>query len=520
MSREIKSDILVIGSGIAGLMLAIDAAGAHPSKHILVLSKGNAVETGTSYAQGGIAVVTSPSADSIDQHVEDTLLAGAGLCREEVVRMVTTEGLARILDLEKYGLHFDRDEEGAYDLHLEGGHRTKRILHFRDRTGRKIQETLLKKAMGLSNIDILEQHQAIDLLVNEKRCSGCLVLNKAKGEVYVIQAGKTVLATGGLGHVFRHTTNPPVCTGDGVAMAHRAGAGTANLEFIQFHPTAFYTDDHSGQQMNLISEAVRGAGAVLLNDEGRRFMPERDARAELAPRDIVSREIAYELDRSGTDHVFLDSRSIDGFGEKFPQIDSMLKDHRIQASVELIPVVPAAHYSCGGVETDEWGRTKIENLLACGECACTGMHGANRLASNSLLESLVFAHRCAIESLRNPGVAKGSGLIHSVEVREFSREDSTLAEKMRRDVQSAMSEYFSIVCSLSGLKELSAKIEKTSIDFERHFQHNYIKGDVLELRNIIQASRLIVSSALNRQTNAGCFWNESLQSSVLQTSKK
>src|SRR5438045_2802834 len=397
-------DFVVIGSGIAGLSFALKAA-KHGS--VAVITKRKGPDTNTAWAQGGIACVTSGE-DSFELHVRDTLEAGAGLCDEAVVRTIVTEAPERIRELAELGLHFDEREVSGHrelDLGKEGGHSKRRVLHVQDVTGKEIEETLLRELARQSQVELLENHIAVDLITaaklgfaTEDRCLGIYVLDEKSGEVETIRSDRIVLATGGCGKVYLYTTNPDIATGDGVAMAWRAGAVIANMEFVQFHPTCLF---HAKAKSFLISEAVRGEGGVLRNRLGEDFMKRYDPRGSLASRDIVARAIDAEIKRSGAPCVFLDitEKPVEFLRERFPTIYDTCLRLGIDMTKQPIPVVPAAHYQCGGIKTDVNGATSLPGLYAIGEVGCTGLHGANRLASNSLLEGLVIAHRAAESAL-------------------------------------------------------------------------------------------------------------------------
>src|SRR2546423_289949 len=406
-------DFVVIGSGIAGLSFALKAA-KHGS--VAVITKRKGADTNTAFAQGGIACVTSDE-DSFELHVRDTLEVGAGLCDKDVVRTIVTEGPVRIRELVDLGLQFDEREIAGHrelDLGREAGHSKRRVLHVRDETGKELEETLLRELSRRPHVDLLENHMAVDLITAgklgfaaEDRCLGVYVLDEKSGEVETISSERIVLATGGCGKVYLYTTNPDIATGDGVAMAWRAGATIANMEFVQFHPTCLF---HPKAKSFLVSEAVRGEGGILRNNRGEDFMKRYDPRGSLAPRDIVARAIDAEMKRSGAQCVFLDitDRPIEFLRERFPNIYETCLRFGIDMTKQPIPVVPAAPYQCGGIATDVNGATSLPGLYAIGEVGCTGLHGANRLASNSLLEGLVVAHRAATAAVqtRSPGKQK------------------------------------------------------------------------------------------------------------------
>src|SRR6476646_235052 len=409
-----QTDFLVIGSGIAGLSYALKVAEKFPEKRIIILTKTTADETNTKYAQGGVAVVNDPEHDSFEKHIEDTLIAGDGLCNEHIVEIVVKEGPDRVNEVIEWGAKFDKGPDGDYKLGKEGGHSAFRILHHKDITGKEIERALLAAINRSSNIQLINHCFVVDIITQHHlgylvtkstpdiECYGVYVLNLQTNAIEKIVAKTTLIATGGNGQVYRSTTNPSIATGDGVAMAYRAKGRIENMEFIQFHPTALYEPGVRGQAF-LITEAVRGDGGILRNKNGEAFRERYDPRKDLAPRDVVARAIDNEMKVNGTEFVYLDCRHMDQekFVHHFPNIYEKCLSLGIDVTKQMIPVSPAAHYSCGGIKTDEWGRSSIKNLYACGECASTGLHGANRLASNSLLEAIVFAHRCYIDATEN-----------------------------------------------------------------------------------------------------------------------
>src|ERR1700712_377193 len=408
-----ETDFLVIGSGIAGLTYALKVAEACPDKKITILTKTQSDETNTKYAQGGIAGVMDFSHDSFSKHIDDTLISGDGLCNRHIVEIVVKEGVQRIEEIISWGARFDKEPEGDFKLGKEGGHSENRILHHKDVTGKEMERALLEAIKKCSNIELINHCFVLDIITQHHlgylvtkstpdiECYGVYVLNFNTKKIEKILAKITLLAAGGNGQVYRSTTNPAIATGDGVAMVYRAKGRIENMEFIQFHPTALYEAGIRGQSF-LITEAVRGDGGILRNSDGEAFMERYDERKDLAPRDIVARAIDNEMKINGTEYVYLDCRHFtkEKFTEHFPNIYEKCLSVGIDIKKDMIPVAPAAHYSCGGIKADEWARTSIKNLYAAGECASTGLHGANRLASNSLLEAMVFAHRAYKDSVK------------------------------------------------------------------------------------------------------------------------
>ncbi|MFN3404615.1 MAG: L-aspartate oxidase [Cytophagaceae bacterium] len=501
------ADFLVIGSGIAGLVYAIKVAEANPEKKILVTTKASALETNTRYAQGGVAAVMSSGKDSVADHFYDTMKAGDFLCDGKIVDLVVRTAGERINEIQHWGARFDKDNDGSFLLGLEGGHSRNRILHHKDITGLEIQTTLLRKIRALPNVTILTELFAKDLIiatkVHEKICKGAVFIDVYYGKEIEILAGKTLLATGGAGQVYLHTTNPPIATGDGIAIAARAGAEISNMEFVQFHPTVLYSNH---QPPFLISEAVRGAGAILVNSKGKSFVDKYSSSGSLATRDIVSRAIHFEMQCSSDNHVYLDCTKIpmERFKNSFPNIYAKCRELGIDVSENPIPVTPAAHYLCGGITTDAWGATSIGNLYACGECANTGLHGANRLASNSLLEALVFAHQSFLHSHNSLSDAEDDFLPDRAESQQY--------------VPANECKVLENLINLRGLMWTGAGIVKTNYGLnytmnELRMMKENISGNsirCLEFKNMILVGQLIVKCSLERKENRGVFFNEDL----------
>jgi L-aspartate oxidase len=502
-------DFVVIGSGIAGLSFALKAS-RHGS--VAVITKRKGADSNTAWAQGGIACVTSGE-DSFELHVRDTITAGAGLCDEAVVRAVVTEGPERIHELVQIGLHFDEREVSGhreFDLGREGGHSKRRVLHVQDVTGKEIENALLRELARQTHVDLLEDHMAVDLITAaklgysaENRCLGVYVLDEKSGQVETIRSDRLVLATGGCGKVYLYTTNPDIATGDGVAMAWRAGATIANMEFIQFHPTCLF---HPQAKSFLISEAIRGEGGILRNRRGEDFMKGCHPLGSLAPRDIVARAIDAEIKRSGAPCVFLDitQKPPEFLKERFPHIYETCLRFGIDMSKQPIPVVPAAHYQCGGVKTDVDGATTLPGLHAIGEVACTGLHGANRLASNSLLEGIVVAHRAAEALTRGRPVTPSV-----VEVPEWRSGDVQHVDELVviyhnwDEIRRLMWDYVGIVRTDKRLQRASARLRNLEREIREFYWNFKVTADLLELRNLATVAALIVDSALSRQESRG-----------------
>ena len=511
------SDFLVIGSGAAGLSFALRAA---HNGTVTILTKKERADSNTNYAQGGIAAVFAPE-DSFDLHIEDTLKAGAGLCNPEAVKLVVKNGPERVRDLEKWGVVFShREEETSFDLGKEGGHSKNRIVHALDRTGMAVEQALLEKVRKHTNIQVLENHSAVEFITehhirgrrntktNKTHCWGVYALNGKTGTVDVYLAKATLLASGGVGQVYLHTTNPPIATGDGIAMAYRAGAAVANLEFMQFHPTSLY---HSDGDSFLVSEAVRGFGGILRTRNGEAFMKKYDPQAELAPRDVVARAIDSEMKKRGEDCVYLDVTHIDAdkLRKRFPQINARLLSLNIDMTKQPIPVVPAAHYMCGGVLTDLKGRSTIQGLFVTGEAACTGVHGANRLASNSLLEALVFSHLAYQSAIRYVESQKVTlpGVPSWNDEGTFDQEEWILISHDKREIQRLMWDYVGIVRSDERLNRAGQRIDIIAQQIEMFYKKTTVTPVLLELRNLSCAASLIVRSALFRKESRGLHYN-------------
>ncbi|WNH14215.1 L-aspartate oxidase [Thalassobellus suaedae] len=510
------TNYLVIGSGIAGLTFSVKIAEKFPNKNVVIVTKANEDESNTKYAQGGVAVVLDKENDSFKKHIKDTLIAGDGLCNEAVVKMVIKEGPDRLEELMLWGANFDVDASGDFDLGKEGGHSEYRVLHHKDITGFEIERALLKRAHQLPNITILPHHFAIDLVTNhhiknlessELSCFGAYVFDQKTGHIFTIKANSTLLASGGIGCVYGHTTNPVIATGDGIAMAYRAKARIKDMEFVQFHPTALY--EEKGESSFLISEAVRGFGAYLRNKDGYRFMPDYDKRAELASRDIVSQSIDNELKKSGDPHVYLDCTHLDmdAFIKHFPNIYNKCLEHHIDIKSDWIPVIPASHYLCGGIKVNKKGKTTITNLFACGECSRTGLHGANRLASNSLLEALVYAHNVF------KYLAKHDESIVDVTIPDWNDEGTTIPEEHiliqhnLKQLQALMRNYVGIVRSNKRLKRAIKHLDLIYNEVEDLYKESKITTSLCELRNMVNVAHLIIRQSLDRTENKGGYYN-------------
>lgn len=512
-----RCDVLVIGSGIAGLSFALKVSSFCG---VTLVTKKASMDSATNLAQGGIAAVLSKE-DTIHCHMEDTIRSGDGLCDEDVVKLVVANGEARVRELISFGVRFQRGKAGdEFDLGMEGGHSHRRVAHAFDLTGHEIERALLEQVAINPNIEILEDHLAIDLLIASRvpgrtkqsgrpdQCLGAYILNRESGKVETWLSRMTVLCTGGCGKVYLYTTNPDIATGDGIAMAYRAGAKVANLEFVQFHPTCFF---NRFAKTFLISEAVRGEGGVLINEKGEPFMAKRDSRGDLATRDAVARGIDAEMKESGSDCVFLDisHRDADFIRHRFPTIFSTCKKYGVDITREPIPVVPAAHYMCGGVQVNTWGESSIENLFALGETACTGLHGANRLASNSLLEAVVFADLAAHRFQLVWPEIKSKALVETSEWRygaAGSIEENVLISHNWDQIRRLMWNYVGIVRREKRLLLARRRIAPILKEIKEHFDDYLLTADLVELRNLAVIADLIVRSASQRKESRGLHY--------------
>ena len=517
-------DVIIIGSGLAGLTLALQVA---DSKKVCLISKRKILDSASNWAQGGIAAVLN-SNDTIEQHIQDTLLAGAGLCDYAVTKNIATRGRQAIEWLIDQGVEFTRESDNS-DLHLtrEGGHSQRRIVHVDDFTGQAVQITLAQKVREHANITLMENHIAVDLITVKKsldqsfsqaisqdssqkklqdRCLGVYVLDNESGHVMTISAQQTILATGGAGKVYLYTTNPDVSTGDGIAMAWRAGCRVANMEFIQFHPTCLY---HPQAKSFLISEALRGEGGYLRLPDGTRFMKDHDAREELAPRDVVARAIDFEMKKRGLDCVYLDitHKPAAFIQDHFPNIYARCLELGIDITKNQIPVVPAAHYSCGGVMIDMNGATDLDCLYAIGETACTGLHGANRLASNSLLECLVLGQAAALAILNAP-IQPHYKLPAWDESRVTDADEEILITHTWKELRRFMWNYVGIVRTNKRLSRALHRINMLRDEVDEFYSHFKISNNLIELRNLLQVAELIVLSAIDRKESRGLHYSK------------
>jgi L-aspartate oxidase len=513
------TDFLVIGSGIAGLTCALKMARDFPDKKITIITKGEKDETNTKYAQGGVAAVWDFETDSYAAHIQDTLVAGDGLCKEQIVEIVVKEGPERVKEIIHWGADFDKQADGDYSLGREGGHSVNRVLHHKDVTGKEMEQTLLDEIHSLPNMDMLQHHFVIDLITQHHQgrivtrhtpditCYGAYVLDKANGTIETILARMTLMASGGAGQTYKSTTNPLIATGDGMAMVYRAKGRIANMEFVQFHPTSLY--DPGESPSFLITEAIRGSGAVLKTAKGEEFMHKYHELKSLAPRDIVARAIDNEMKQSGSDFVYLDCTAIteEEILGHFPNIFETCLAKGYDIRKDMIPVVPAAHYMCGGIMTDEFGQTSIQNLYACGECAATGLHGANRLASNSLLEAMVFAHRIYVHAS-----ARFLQQGWQTDIPDWNAEGTTdpvemvLITQSLRELKDVMTNYVGIVRSNERLDRALKRLHLLYEETERLYDTTTLSPQLCELRNLITIGFLITRGAMLRKESRGLHY--------------
>jgi len=516
-NKMVQANYLVIGSGVAGLTYAVKIAQRFPNKTVIIVTKADEQESNTKYAQGGVAVVLDLEEDSFKKHIQDTLVAGDGLCDEAVVEMVIKEGPQRLKELMHWGASFDVNESGKLDLGLEGGHSEYRVVHHKDVTGLEVERVLLKQVHKLSNVTVLSHHFALDLITEHHlnipeskniMCYGAYVLNQKKRDIITIKADSTLLASGGIGRVYGHTTNPTIATGDGIAMAYRAKAEIKDMEFVQFHPTALY-NNKDGRSF-LISEAVRGFGAILRDKNGHRFMPIYDIRAELASRDIVSQSIDAELKKSGDTNVFLDCTHLDinAFKNHFPNIYQECLTNHIDVEKDWIPVVPASHYLCGGIVVDKKGQTSVANLFACGECSRTGLHGANRLASNSLLEALVYAHNIFEYHTAHPPDLNYKNIPKWNDEGTSIPKEYILIQHNLKQLQALMRDYVGIVRSNNRLTKAARHLDLIYNEVEELYKSAKINTTLCELRNMVNVAHLIIRQSLEQKQNKGGYYNK------------
>lgn len=510
-----KYDFLVVGSGIAGMSFALKVA---DKGKVAILCKTALEEANTYYAQGGVASVTKQT-DKFDNHIQDTLIAGDGICDRDVVTKVVSEAPSQIKELVSWGVDFDKDQSGNFDLHKEGGHSDFRILHHKDNTGAEIQQSLVESIKRHPNIDIFDQHFAIEILTQHHlgmrvkhttpniECYGAYVLNIRTNHVETFLAKITLIATGGIGNIYQTTTNPTIATGDGIAMVYRAKGLVEDMEFVQFHPTALF---HPGERPSfLITEAMRGYGAVLRNKKGEEFMQRYDQRGSLAPRDIVARAIDNEMKLSGDEHVYLDvtHKDAEQTKEHFPNIYKKCLELGIDITKDYIPVAPAAHYLCGGIKVDLNARTTINRLYAAGECSRTGLHGANRLASNSLIEAVVYADAAAKDSLKLlPQLSWNDRIPEWNDAGTSLNEEMILITQSVKEVNQIMNAYVGIVRSNLRLKRAYDRLEILYVETESLFQRSVVSKEICELRNIISSAYLVIKSALQRKESRGLHY--------------
>lgn len=504
-TRRINTDFLIIGSGISALNFALRVSN---KGNVLILTKKERTDTNTNYAQGGVAAVLDEK-DSFESHIQDTLKTGAGLCVKEAVEIMVKEGPDLIRDLIKWGVAFTKDKSSGLELWQEGGHSKRRIVHSGDFTGREIEKNLTSAIKHHPNIRVFEHHIAFELITHDGEVHGASALDVSTGELIQVFGKVTMLATGGAGQVYQHTSNPVVATGDGIALAYNAGCRIVDMEFFQFHPTTLWTPEHMERQF-LISEAVRGEGAILTDGNGKRFMEDFDKRMELAPRDVVARASDSVLKEKGLDYVLLDiSHKDSGVVKKsFPTIYKECLKHSIDITKKPIPVVPAAHYMCGGVYTDLYGRTDLKGLLAAGEVAFSGVHGANRLASNSLLEALVFSTRAANIAGDWQASDKSEDNFELLDEKRSKIEESVLAIHTKKEIQQTMWDYVGIVRIDYLLNRAMRRFNLYLGEIEELYKNSSLSRDIIELRSLVTVAYLITKSALSRKESRGLNYNK------------
>jgi len=512
------TDVLVIGTGISGLTYAIKLALLSPKLKILLLCKKDLTEGNTKYAQGGIAVVSDFKKDSFEKHIEDTLIAGDGMCDKKIVNFVVREGVDRLKELIEWGIEFDKKKPNELDLGREGGHSAQRIVHHKDHSGSEIQRALIEKIKRLKNIQYLENHLLVDLITDHhigdisKRCYGAYVISIIDEKIIKISSKITLLSTGGAGQLFEFTTNPKGATGDGIGAAYRAKVKIKNLPYVQFHPTALYFKVKG--ETFLITEAIRGKGAELININGKRFMLDYDSRGELASRDIVARAVSSEMLKTKSKYVFLNTKKIENniFMKHFPNIFETCKSIGINPLKEPIPIVPAAHYFCGGIEVNQFGYTSLNGLYAVGECSHTGLHGTNRLASNSLLESIVFSHRAAIDTITKieemkitqsffDSIPKWNGK------QGISNQELTVVFNLKINLQKIMSKEVSIFKTIQGLLNAEKDLKNLYEQTLKLYQEKKLTPQLCELRNMVSVSYLLIRQSLEIKSNSGVYYN-------------
>lgn len=504
-----KYDFIIIGSGVGGLSLAIRLASHFPLKRIAILTKSNLKDCSTEHAQGGIAVVQNLKIDSLEKHIQDTLVCGRGLCRKKTVEVVVKSAPKVLLELIHWGMKVDRNKNTLPHLGREGGHCEDRIVHYKDQSGAELMRTLSHKIAEIATIHVLEHHFAIDLIVSNNKCIGVEVFDICKQALRAYSSSYIILATGGIGQVYERSTNSAVSTGDGIAMAKRAGAKIKHMEFVQFHPTAFYATGNDNQRAFLISEAARGAGAVLRNERGAAFMQKYDSRKDLAPRDVVSQSIFEELQNQQKPYVFLDCTKINAtkIRSHFPMIHQKCIGFGVDLCTSYIPVVPVQHYCCGGVCVDEHGETSVQNLFACGEVAYTGLHGANRLASNSLLEALVYS-KLIFNAIKSNFVEAGdTGILkHSFGNKMLAPTSKCRIVQIKKEIQHIMQSAAGIKRNKKSMREAKNTLIKLKRELTQVPNDKKVWVEFQELRNIMEVGELILNQSLKREKSVGCFW--------------